>query len=166
EKILGSSRHSSILIHRGRVAPTPETVAELLVARAEDDHPGLLFGDDSWTWAEVVAESARRAALANELRRPGPFHVGVLLENGPEYLFWLGGAALSGATVVGINPTRRGAELARDIRHTDCQLIVTDATGHKMLADLDTGVEADRVVAVDEIDLPHASLPNHLPDPS
>ena len=51
----------------------------------------------------------------------------MLLENGPEYLFWLGGAALSGATIVGINPTRRGAELARDIRHTDCQLIVTES---------------------------------------
>ena len=59
-------------------------------------------------------------------RRPGPFHVGVLLDNVPEYLFLLGGAALAGATVVGINPTRRGAELAADIRHTDCQVLVTD----------------------------------------
>ena len=56
----------------------------------------------------------------------GPFHVGVLLDNTPEYLFWIGGAALAGAAVVGINPTRRGAELAPDIRHTDCQLLVTD----------------------------------------
>src|SRR4051812_12942399 len=125
------------------------TVAELLLARADDDHPGLLFGDDSWSWAEVVAESAGRAALANELRRPGPFHVGVLLENGPEYLFWLGGAALSGATIVGINPTRRGAELARDVSHTDCQLIVTDQAGRNTLADLDTGVGEDRILVVD-----------------
>jgi fatty-acyl-CoA synthase len=126
-----------------------DTVAELLVARADDDHPGLLFGDDSWSWREVVAESAGRAAMATELRRPGPFHIGVLLENGPEYLFWLGGAALSGATVVGINPTRRGAELARDVKHTDCQLIVTDAAGRQTLADLDTGVADDRILPVD-----------------
>ena len=38
----------------------------------------------------------------------------------------LGAAALSGATLVGINPTRRGAELARDMRHTDCALLVTE----------------------------------------
>ena len=44
-------------------------------------------------------------------------------------LFWLGAAALAGATVVGINPTRRGDELARDIRFTDCQLLVTDDAG-------------------------------------
>src|SRR4051812_12317598 len=147
------------------------TVAELLLARADDDHPGLLFGDDSWSWRAVVAESARRAALATELRRPGPFHVGVLLENGPEYLFWLGGAALSGATVVGINPTRRGAELARDIRHTDCQLIVTDTAGRRTLADLDTGVDDDRILLVDGDSRGHGvpdpdAMSSGLPDPA
>lgn len=30
------------------------------------------------------------------------------------------------ATVVGINPTQRGAELAADISGTDCAVIVTD----------------------------------------
>ena len=40
---------------------------------------------------------------------------------------WLGAAALIDAAVVGINPTRRGAELARDITHADCQLIVTES---------------------------------------
>ncbi|MBV8561062.1 MAG: AMP-binding protein, partial [Acidimicrobiia bacterium] len=144
------------------------TVAELLLARADDDHPGLLFGDRAWSWREVVAESARRAAVVRTLRRPGPFHVGVLLENGSEYLFWLGGAALSGATVVGINPTRRGAELARDISHTDCQLIVTDPAGRRTLGDLDTGVEMDRVLVA--ADLPDdggdAAVAAGLPDPS
>jgi len=152
-----------------------ETVAELLRARAEDDHPGLLFDDSVWSWREVVAESAARAALARELRRRGPFHIGVLLENGPDYLLWLGAAALSGATVVGINPTRRGAELARDIAHTDCQLIVTDTAGRQTLAGLDTGLDDDRVVVVDpdfrgnsgRISTPISSTPpEKLPDPA
>jgi fatty-acyl-CoA synthase len=129
-----------------------DTVAALLAARAEDDHPGLLFEDRAWSWREVVAESARRASLAGALRAEGPFHIGVLLENTPEYLFWLGAAACSGATVVGINPTRRGPELARDIEHTDCQLIVTDAVGRKMLAELDVSLPGDRVLVVDEPD--------------
>jgi fatty-acyl-CoA synthase len=144
------------------------------LARAEDDHPGLLFGDATWSWREVVAQSAQRAAIAGSLRQPGPFHIGVLLENGPEYLFWLGGAALSGATVIGINPTRRGAELARDIKHTDCQLIVTDEAGRRTLADLETGVDADRVLVVGDsrgnsrrISTAVSSrLPKELPDPS
>ena len=50
----------------------------------------------------------------------GSLHIGVLLGNVPEYLFWLGAAALAGAVVVGINPTRRGEALAGDIRRTEC----------------------------------------------
>ena len=53
-------------------------------------------------------------------------HIGVLLPNGSEYLFWLNGAALAGAAIVGINPKRRGDALAADIRATDCSVIVTE----------------------------------------
>jgi fatty-acyl-CoA synthase len=134
-------------------------MAAVLLLRADDDRTGLLFEDSRWTWREVVAESAARGALARALRRPGPFHIGVLLDNVPEYLFWLGGAALAGATVVGINPTRRGDELARDIRFTDCQLVVTDGPGAAMLAGLDLGLTPDRVVAVDDPDYPARLAP-------
>jgi len=116
------------------------TVADLLEARRGDDNPGLHYGDAAWSWRRVVSESRLRAGLASALRRPGPFHIGILLDNEPEYLLWLGGAALAGATVVGINPTRRGDELARDIRFTDCQLLVTDEAGAGLLEGLDLGV--------------------------
>lgn len=126
-----------------------QTIADLLLARAGDDHVGLRTRERSWTWDEVVRESAARAAWADELRTEGPFHIGVLLDNVPEYVFWLGAAALGGAAVVGINPTRRGAELEREVRHTDCQLIVTDASGLALLDGLDIGVDRDRFLIVD-----------------
>ena len=109
--------------------------AEVLVARADDDHPAILFEDETISYRALIAEAAARAALLRDARRDGPFHVGVLLENVPEFVFWLGAAALAGAAVVGINPTRRGGELAHDIRHTDCQLIVTDEAGAGTLLD-------------------------------
>ncbi|MFJ3187582.1 AMP-binding protein [Streptomyces halstedii] len=127
-----------------------QTIADLLLARAGDDHPGLLTRERSWTWGEVVKESAARAAWARELRAGGPFHIGVLLDNEPEYVFWLGAAALAGAAVVGINPTRRGAELAQEVRHTDCRMIVTDRAGAALLDGLDTGVDRDRFLVVGE----------------
>jgi fatty-acyl-CoA synthase len=138
------------------------TVAELLLARAADDNDGLCFEDEWWTWRDVVAESRARADMLIDMRRPGPFHVGVLLENVPEYLFLLGGAALAGATIVGINPTRRGQELARDIAHTDCQLIVTDRSQLSLLEGLDTGADPDRVLVSDELGYP--GIP-HNPTP-
>jgi fatty-acyl-CoA synthase len=124
-------------------------VAELAAAPRDDDHVGLRFDDASWSWRQVVTECEARAALLSASKRDGPFHVGVLLDNVPEYLFLLGGAALAGATVVGINPTRRGAELARDVRHTDCQLVVTDRTQVELLEGLDLGVGPDRVLLAD-----------------
>jgi fatty-acyl-CoA synthase len=119
----------------------PATVADLLGRRAADDGLGLLHGDDRWTWSEVVERSAEVAAWLESQRppRPGPFHVGVLLDNTPEHLFLLFGAALAGAAVVGVNPTRRGAELARDIRHTDCTLVVTGPAYEDLLTGLDLG---------------------------
>ena len=104
------------------------TVAALVRARADDDNIGLLYGDRSWTWREVVAEAATRASWMRDVLDPTqPPHVGVLLPNVPEYVFHMLGAALAGVCVVGLNTTRRGAELVRDIDHTACQFVVTDA---------------------------------------
>ncbi|MFD4406014.1 AMP-binding protein [Nocardia sp. NPDC058499] len=121
----------------------------MLLDRLGDSHLGVRTRERDWTWDETVRESAARGALATALRVDGPFHIGVLLENTPEYLFWLGGAALSGAVIVGINPTRRGAELEAEIRYVDCQLIVTDTAGMAQLRELDLGLDEDRFVLVD-----------------
>ena len=123
------------------------TVADLLEARADDDALALLFEDRSWTWREFVSDCRRVASVATSLRQPGPFHLGVLLDNTPTFLHWIGGAALAGAAVVGVNSTRRGAELAADIRHTDCQLLVTDRSHLELLDGLDVDVA---VVLVDD----------------
>ncbi len=128
------------------------TIDELIRRRAGDDRPGLLAGDRSWTHAEVVRAQGERAAVLASLRRPGPFHVALLSDNVPEYLFWLGGAALAGAVLVGGNPTHRGDELARDLSHTECQLLITDADhvglvdGH----DLGPSLPADRILVIDD----------------
>lgn len=129
--------------------PEYDTVDQMIRARLGDHRPGLLFEDERYTWDEHARASAARAALALELRVDGPFHIGYLLENVPELSFWLGAGAVSGATLVGINPTRQGNELARDIRHTDCQLIVTDSNLAPMLDGLDIGVPPERVLCVD-----------------
>ncbi|HSZ36363.1 MAG TPA: AMP-binding protein, partial [Acidimicrobiales bacterium] len=123
------------------------TVAAMIAARADDDSTGVLdVGGGSWTWREAVAEGAARGALAQSLTAGKLPHVGVLLPNGPDYLFWLNGAALAGAAIVGINPTRRGEALAADIRATDCSMIVTDDEGAALLGGLDLGLDADHVL--------------------
>ncbi|MDP4705231.1 MAG: AMP-binding protein, partial [Ilumatobacteraceae bacterium] len=148
------------------------TVASLIRARKGDQHAGYIFEGRTYTWDEVVSESAIRASILNDLLADGrPPHVGILLENTPEYLFWIGGAALVGACVVGINPTRRGSELERDIQHTDCQIIVSDQSGMTLIDGLQTGVDTNKVIDVDSAQhrdqlLQHrdATLPEHEPE--
>jgi fatty-acyl-CoA synthase len=129
---------------------TVTTAAQLVRLRSEDDTTGVIFEGRQWTWREVVSEAERRAELLLSLRGDGPFHVGVLLENTPEYLFLLAGAALAGAVIVGVNPTRRGTELANDIRRADCQLLVTDSAQVALVANLDLGIAPDRLMVVDD----------------
>jgi fatty-acyl-CoA synthase len=116
------------------------TIAQYVRRNAASERPALFFEDRRWTHAEVVREACTRAALMLARRPAGPFHVGLLLDNVPEALFWLEAAALCGATVVGINTTRRGGELARDIAHTDCAWLITDGSGLELLRGLELGI--------------------------
>ncbi|WP_007509212.1 AMP-binding protein [Pseudofrankia saprophytica] len=126
------------------------TVGNLLRERADSDAVALLFGDERWTYRQLVEEAYRRASVFESLRDDDrPPHIGVLLDNVPDYLFWLGAAALSGSVVVGVNATYRGEALAQLVRHTDCQLLVTSAGYRPLLEGADTGVAAERTLLVD-----------------
>jgi len=126
------------------------TFGDHVRARVHDDNTALLFEDQRWSYREWVAEVATRAALWKQMRLDGPAHIGVLLENIPDFTMWLGAAAVTASTVVGINPTRRGAELERDITYTECQLIVTQRSQLPLLEGLDLGIAADRILVVDD----------------
>ena len=115
-------------------APLPAANAAALLRRngtdpARADRPAVHFEDRTWTHAEALAESIRWANLFGSLPPSTPdgvLHVGLLLDNIPEYLFALGGAALSGSVIVGLNHTRRDEHLWRDIEHTHVGLVVTE----------------------------------------
>ncbi|MET0233426.1 MAG: long-chain-fatty-acid--CoA ligase [Kibdelosporangium sp.] len=133
------------------------TVTGLLLARAGDEHRGLRFEDETYSWAEHVRASARHAAaLRATLRKDIPPHVGLLADNVPAFSFLLGACALAGAVLVGLNPTRRGEALARDIRLADCQFVLTE---RKYLPLLD-GLDLD---GIDVRELESWTTPTHAP---
>ena len=125
----------------------------LLRARAEDDAPALLFEDRAWSYRDLVAEGWRRAAWFAAVRDPDRQpHVGVLLDNVPDYLFWLVAGALSGTVVVGINSTYRGEPLGQLIDHTDCQALVTSHDLAELLDGAPHDIAPDRLLVVDDSD--------------
>ncbi len=106
------------------------TVTELLVPLVEVDDRGVHGEDGSFvTWREHIQQAADLGAALRARLDPGrPPHVGVLLANTPFFCRLLVAAALTGVVPVGLNATRRGEALRRDIEHADCQLVLAD--GH------------------------------------
>lgn len=124
-------------------------IAKLIHDRAEDSGIALCFEDQSWTWKEFTRACAQRAAFLLANHGENPFHVGVLMDNIPEFPMWLGATAVAGAVAVGLNSTRKGADLIRDIAHTDCRFLVIERKYFEKLDGLDTGVPADNILVID-----------------
>ena len=105
------------------------TVTSLLQPLAEVDDRGIHADDGSYSsWRQHVQGAADLVAALRARLDPGkPPHVGVLLGNTPFFSSVLVAAGLSGMVAVGLNPTRRGAALRRDIEHADCQLVLADS---------------------------------------
>jgi fatty-acyl-CoA synthase len=116
------------------------TVTDLLTPLVQVDDRGVYFADeplgrrgdnsDSFTsWRDHIRHGAAiAAALKARLDPDRPPHVGVLLQNTPFFSAVLTAAALTGIVPVGLNPVRRGAALARDVTHADCQVVLADST--------------------------------------
>jgi fatty-acyl-CoA synthase len=105
------------------------TVTSLLVTLVDVDDRGIHADDGSYSsWHQHVQGAADLAAALRARLDPGrPPHVGVLLGNTPFFSSVLVAAGLSGIVAVGLNPTRRGPALRRDIEHADCQLVLADS---------------------------------------
>ncbi|ANI41258.1 fatty-acid--CoA ligase FadD1 [Mycolicibacterium vaccae] len=124
-----------------------ETVQQLLRERVDSDGIAVTHEGRTWTWREHLDQAAAQAAALIGAADPDrPLHVGVLLGNTPDMLTAMAAAGLGGYVVCGINNTRRGESLARDIRRADCQFLLTDGSHRGLLDGLDlTGVRVFEV---------------------
>jgi fatty-acyl-CoA synthase len=124
-------------------------LVDVLRSRAADpadrDRTYLMFEGERLSFAETFRAACGYAGLFLRHRVPRrPFHVGILMENRPEFVFAELGAGLAGAAVVGLNPTRRGEHLARDVAFSDCQMVVTEPKYEDILSDALDAPGADR----------------------
>ncbi len=103
-----------------------DIIRELAADPASRSRTFLQFEDIKVTYGDFYRVAIRYARLFLSLKQEGPFHVGILMDNYPEFVYAFGGCALSGAVLVGINYTQLGEQLARSINHMDCQLLLTE----------------------------------------
>ncbi|MGW0162451.1 fatty-acid--CoA ligase FadD1 [Mycobacterium sp. NPDC003323] len=126
-----------------------ETLQQLLRTRADGDTVAVKYGDTTTTWRQHIDHATRQAAAVIAAADPDrPLHVAVLLGNTPRMLTALAAAGLGGYVLCGVNTTRRGPALARDIAKVDTQILLTDAE-HRSLLD---GVDLPGVTVFDVTD--------------
>jgi fatty-acyl-CoA synthase len=115
-----------------------ETIQQKLRERLDDVAVAVRYGDEQRTWHEHLADAgAQASALLGIADHARPLHIGALLGNTPDMLTAMAAAGLGGYVLCGINNTRRGPALVRDILHADCQILLTDADHRDLLTDLD-----------------------------
>jgi len=125
-----------------------ETIQQQLRERINDQTPAVRHRSGELTWHEHLDEAARHAAAVLGIVDSGaPVHIGVLLGNSTHMLTAMAAAGLGGHVLCGINTTRRGAALARDIRHADCQMLLTDSAHRELLDGL--ALPGVRIIDVD-----------------
>lgn len=121
------------------------SLADSLAALSTTDDRGIRFDEEFLPWSQVVRRAHERiGAFRRWAARTGagscgtgedrhPPHIGILLDNSPEFVFWLCAAASSELVAVGLNDTRAPRALAADLATADVRVVVYDA-GHADLA--------------------------------
>ena len=121
------------------------SLADSLAALSTTDDRGIRFDEEFLPWSQVVRRAHERIGAFHQLaERTGagssgtgedrhPPHIGILLDNSPEFVFWLCAAASSELVAVGLNDTRAPRALAADLATADVRVVVYDA-GHADLA--------------------------------
>jgi fatty-acyl-CoA synthase len=119
--------------------------SELIVCRGTDPATrGRVFitnREDDGSLREYTYEQLYRGSLeyGNMIRRVREtrgkldserFHVGVFMQNRPEFFFILGGCAFTNSTLVGINSAQMGEKLAFDINNIDVDILIADDGAH------------------------------------
>lgn len=103
---------------------------QMIRMRATDestrDRIFLQFENIRETYEDFYRRSLQFANLFHHMKQDGPFHVGLLMENYPEFVYSLGGCAFAGSVLVGVNYALVGEELARSLNHMDSQLLLTE----------------------------------------
>lgn len=99
------------------------------------DHPGVLAGDDVWTYAEL-RRASNAAARHLDLQGVGPGdRLALMTSNRPEFVALVYAASMLGAVPVLLNPAWKALEVETAVALTAPRYAVVDGAGVGLLAE-------------------------------
>ncbi len=142
------SRNSRVMTIDFNMAAVHEAIGAAIA-----DHPCLVWGERSWTWAEMTDRSRRVAnyLLSRSSAVPtgrefldghesGQAHLGIYLYNGNEYLETMLGAYKARVAPFNVNYRYVADELAYLLRDANCEILVYSESFSPTLAEVLPGL--------------------------
>ena len=123
EKISGMNL-AEIIKHNGK---DPEIKNRMFILFREEDGTVATI-----TYNDFYRKSIEYGNLIHQIKKeqgvePSTrFHVGVFMQNIPEFFYILGGCSFTNSTLVGINNAQVGEKLAFDINNIDVKVLFVD----------------------------------------
>jgi len=96
------------------------------LALGRGDKPALLYGEESYTYAEVLAQVCRAARLLEELGLQRDQRLLLALSDHPEFVFFWFAAVRLGAVVSHVSPDNRPDELRYFLEYTRARVVVAE----------------------------------------
>ena len=115
---------ADIIVQNG----TDPAVKDRVFIRFRDDTQGLQaitysdFHKRSLLYGNMLCSLKQSLRISDHER----FHVGVFMQNIPEFFFLLGGCAFTNSTLVGVNNAQVGEKLSFDINNIDMHVLFVD----------------------------------------
>jgi fatty-acyl-CoA synthase len=115
---------SDVIIHNG----TDEVIKSRTFIMYRDDREKI----HEVSYEEFYRRSLEYGNMINQLRivhgvdESDRFHVGIFMQNIPEFFYILGGCAFTCSTLVGVNNAQVGEKLAFDINNIDMDILFVD----------------------------------------
>lgn len=106
-----------------------------LAHRAEisPEHTALIYGNESWTYAELNRRVAAMCARLASVGVKAGDHVAVALPNSPEYVSLIHALARIGSVMVPLNLRLRGGEMGQQIADTKSRYVVISRSNPAMM---------------------------------
>ncbi|MFO7557290.1 MAG: AMP-binding protein [Desulfobacterales bacterium] len=115
---------AEIIKHNGK---DPEIKNRTFILfREEDESVTAITYDDFYRKSMKYGNMIHQIKKKQGIKLATRFHVGVFMQNIPEFFYILGGCAFTNSTLVGINNAQIGEKLAFDINNIDVNLLIVD----------------------------------------
>jgi len=115
---------ADIIIYNGTDSSFKERTFIIYPDEKEEKH--FVSYEEYYHKSLIYGNMLRRIKNEQGISDSERFHVGVFMQNIPEFLFIFGGCAFTNSTLVGINNAQVGEKLASDINNLDVKVLFVD----------------------------------------